>query len=151
QAVSAKTAAVKTVDADAIVWSEEKTADLKNEISDKKKEIAKIETEKKVVERKLLAGMGGSSVSALPEQKVLTAREMEQQQTAALQKAIHSKENEIAVLAAVREQAARKEQDAAEQKMLVLSRKAGELKLQEESLASAEKASPAMTAAATAG
>src|SRR5690606_30573281 len=84
-------------------------------------------------------------------QKGLTAREMEQQQTAALQKAIHSKENEIAVLAAVREQAARKEQDAAEQKMLVLSRKAGELKLQEESLASAEKASSAMTAAATAG
>ena len=151
KAVSAKTVAAKTVDADAIVWSEEKTADLKNEISDKKKEIAKIETEKKVVERKLLAGMGSSSVSALPEQKGLTAREMEQQQTATLQKAIHSKENEIAVLAAVREQAARKEQDSTEQKMLVLSRNAGEMKLQEESLASAEKASSAMTTAATAG
>jgi len=143
--------AVKSVDADAIVWSETKTADLKSEISDKKKEIAKIETEKKVVERKLLAGMGTSSVMDLPEQKGLTAREMEQQQTAALQKAIHAKENEIAVLAAVREQAARKEQDATQQKMQVLSREAGELKLQEASIASAEKASSAMTAAATAG
>lgn len=93
----------------------------------------------KPVERKLLAAMKGgvSTAPVLPEKIGLSAREMEAQQTAALQKAIHAKENEIAVLAAVRAQSARDEMAVAELQHKIYSRKAGELKLEKEALQSA--------------
>lgn len=109
----------------------------------KAEEVAKVAEEapatEKPVERKLLAAMKGgvSTAPVLPEKIGLSAREMEAQQTAALQKAIHAKENEIAVLAAVRAQAARDEMAVAELQHKIYSRKAGELKLEKEALETA--------------
>jgi len=94
------------------------------------------ESSKPVVERKLLAAVngGGLTAPALPEKAGLSAREMEAQQTAVLQKAIHAKENEIAVLAAVRAQAARDEFAVAELQQKIYSRKTGEVLLEKEIL-----------------
>lgn len=123
----------------------------------KTEEVAKVAEEvsatEKPVARKLLAAMKGgvSNAPALPEKIGLSAREMEAQQTAALQKAIHAKENEIAVLAAVRAQAARDEMAVAELQHKIYSRKAGELKLEKEALeaAPAEASLDNATAAAS--
>ena len=118
-----------------------------------------LKTETKPV-RKLLAAVngGGLTASTMPEKTGLSARDMEAQQTAALQKAIHAKENEIAVLAAVRAQSARNEFAAAELQQKIYSRKAGEVlmekelleqkaaedaKLAKETVLTAEKTSPA--------
>lgn len=87
--------------------------------------------------RKLLAAVNGGGLTAttMPEKTGLSARDMEAQQTAALQKAIHAKENEIAVLAAVRAQAARNEFAAAELQQKIYSRKAGEVQMEKDLLA----------------
>ena len=101
-----------------------------------KVEDVKAEAAKPAVERKLLAAVNGGGLIApsMPEKTGLSAREMEAQQTAALQKAIHAKENEIAVLAAVRAQAARDEFAAAELQQKIYSRKAGEVLMEKELL-----------------
>lgn len=83
----------------------------------------------KDVERKLLASTNTDHVATdvTSETSGLSARDMEARQTAELQKAIFAKENEIAVLAAERAQAARDEFAAAELQQEIFKRKADEV------------------------
>lgn len=132
-------AAQKAAASDAI--TEDVTAEVKTESVTAEAPLAETQPQPETIEvkpapRKLLAAVngGGLTAPAMPEKTGLSAREMEAQQTAALQKAIHSKENEIAVLAAVRAQAARNEFAAAELQQKIFSRKAGEVLMERDLL-----------------
>jgi hypothetical protein len=132
-------AAQKAAASDAI--TEDVTAEVKTESVTAEAPLAETQPQPETIEakpapRKLLAAVngGGLTAPAMPEKTGLSAREMEAQQTAALQKAIHGKENEIAVLAAVRAQAARNEFAAAELQQKIFSRKAGEVLMERDLL-----------------